>query len=83
MFRYFEHIKSNGKNEHFKKNEHHASGPKFHLFCEQEQLQKHATPDKNPYCVYGTLNFNTVVSLQEKIGINVSLFTVFIVLQST
>ena len=28
----------------------------FHLFSEQEQLQKHATLDKNPYCVYGTLN---------------------------
>ena len=27
----------------------------FHLFCEQEQLQKHATLDKNPYCVYDTL----------------------------
>ena len=27
----------------------------FNLFCEQEQLQKHATLDKNPYCVYGTL----------------------------
>ena len=27
----------------------------FYLFCEQEQLQKHATLDKNPYCVYGTL----------------------------
>ena len=25
----------------------------FHIFCEQEQLQKHATLDKNPYCVYG------------------------------
>ena len=23
----------------------------FRLFCEREQLQKHATLDKNPYCV--------------------------------
>ena len=28
----------------------------FIFFFEQEQLQKHATLDKNPYCVYGTLN---------------------------
>ena len=27
----------------------------FHFFCEQEQLQKHATLDKNPYRVYGPL----------------------------
>ena len=33
-----------------------ALSQEFHLFCEQEQLQKHATLDKNPYCVYGTLN---------------------------
>ena len=33
-----------------------ALSQEFHLYCEQEQLQKHATLDKNPYCVYGTLN---------------------------
>ena len=33
-----------------------ALSQEFHLFCEHEQLQKHATLDKNPYCVYGTLN---------------------------
>ena len=33
-----------------------ALSQEFHLFCEQKQLQKHATLDKNPYCVYGTLN---------------------------
>ena len=32
-----------------------ALNQEFHFFCEQEQLQKHATLDKNPYCVYGTL----------------------------
>ena len=33
-----------------------ALSQEFHLFCEQEQLQKHATLDKNPYyCLYGTL----------------------------
>ena len=32
-----------------------ALSQEFHFFCEQEQLQKHATLDKNPYCVYGTL----------------------------
>ena len=26
-----------------------ALSQEFHLFCEQEQLQKHATLDKNPY----------------------------------
>ena len=35
-----------------------ALSQEFHLFCEQEQLQNHATLDKNPYCVYGTLNVN-------------------------
>ena len=29
----------------------------FIFFCEQEQFQKHATLDKNPYCVYGTLKY--------------------------
>ena len=33
-----------------------ALSQEFHLFCEQEQPQKHATLDKNPYCVYGTHN---------------------------
>ena len=33
-----------------------ALSQEFHLFCGQEQLQKHATLDKNPYYVYGTLN---------------------------
>ena len=35
----------------------------FHFFCEQEQLQNHATLDKNPYRVYGTLKVavNTIV----------------------
>ena len=32
-----------------------ALSQEFHIFCEQEQLQKHATLDKNPYCVYGIL----------------------------
>ena len=32
-----------------------ALSQELHIFCEQEQLQKHATLDKNPYCVYGTL----------------------------
>ena len=34
---------------------HSALSHEFHLFCEQEQLRKHATLDKNPYCVYGIL----------------------------
>ena len=40
-----------------------ALSQEFRLFCEQEQLQKHATLDKNPYCVYGTLKVavNTIV----------------------
>ena len=29
-----------------------ALSQEFHLFCEQEQLQKHATLDKNQYTVY-------------------------------
>ena len=33
-----------------------AHSQEFHLFCEQEQLQKHPTLDKKTYCVYGTLN---------------------------
>ena len=33
-----------------------ALSQEFHFFCQQEQLQKHATLDKNPYCVYGTHN---------------------------
>ena len=33
-----------------------AHSQEFHLFCEQEQLQKHPTLDKKPYCVDGTLN---------------------------
>ena len=33
-----------------------ALSQEFFFFCEQEQLQRHATLDKNPYCVYGTLN---------------------------
>ena len=32
-----------------------ALSQEFNNFCEQEQLQKHATLDKNPYGVYGTL----------------------------
>ena len=28
----------------------------FIFFCEQEQLKKHPTLDKKPYCAYGTLN---------------------------
>ena len=33
-----------------------AHSQEFHLlFCKQEQLRKHPTFDKNPYCVYGTL----------------------------
>ena len=35
-----------------------ALSQEFHIFCEQEQLQKHATLDEKPYCVYGTLNIN-------------------------
>ena len=33
-----------------------ALSQEFHLFCEQEHPQRHANTDKNPYCVYGTLN---------------------------
>ena len=33
-----------------------ALSQEFHLFCEQEKLQKHTTLDKNPYSVYGNLN---------------------------
>ena len=33
-----------------------AFSQEFHILCEQEQLQKHATLDENPYCVCGTLN---------------------------
>ena len=33
-----------------------ALSQEFHLFCEQEHPQRHADTDKNPYCVYGTLN---------------------------
>ena len=32
-----------------------ALSQEFHFFCEQEQLQKHATLNKNIYYVYGTL----------------------------
>ena len=31
------------------------------FFCQREQLQKHATLDKNPYCVYGILKGELVV----------------------
>ena len=34
-----------------------ALSQEFHSFCEQEQLQKHATLDKYTYCVYGTLKY--------------------------
>ena len=33
-----------------------ALSQEFHTFGEQEHLLKYATLDKNPYCVYGTLN---------------------------
>ena len=33
-----------------------ALGQEFNIFCEQEQLQQHATLDKNAYYIYGTLN---------------------------
>ena len=33
-----------------------APSQQFNILCEQDQLQKHATLDKNLYCVYGTLN---------------------------
>ena len=33
-----------------------ALSQEFHLFCEQEHPQTHPNTDKNPYCVYGTLN---------------------------
>ena len=33
-----------------------AHSQEFHLFCEQEQLQKYSALDKKPYCVYGTVN---------------------------
>ena len=32
-----------------------ALSQEFNLFCEQEHPQRHANTDKNPYCVYGTL----------------------------
>ena len=35
-----------------------ALSQEFNLFCEQEQLQKHETLDKSPYCVYSTLENN-------------------------
>ena len=35
-----------------------ALSQEFHLFCEQEQL--HATLDKKPYCVYGTLKAGVI-----------------------
>ena len=37
-----------------------ALSQEFHIFREQEQLQKHATLDKNAYCVYGTLNVKNI-----------------------
>ena len=37
-----------------------ALSQEFHIFCEQEQLQNHATLNKNPYCVYGTLKWSRV-----------------------
>ena len=40
-----------------------ALNQEFHLFCEQGQLQKHATLDKNPYCVYGTLKELIILAL--------------------
>ena len=38
-----------------------ALSQEFYVFCEQEQLQKHANLDKNPYCVYGTLKLCNVM----------------------
>ena len=43
-----------------------ALSQEFNLFCEQEQLQKHAALDKNPYCVYGTLKICTYKKLKNR-----------------
>ena len=42
-----------------------ALSQEFHLFCEQEHPQRHANTDKNPYCVYGTLNLRETATSQD------------------
>ena len=45
-----------------------ALSQEFHLFCEQEHLQRHANTDKNPYCVYGTLKPPYVIGTVPKLS---------------
>ena len=44
--------------------------PRIYLFCKPEQLQKHATLDKNPYCVDDTLNCVTPAGTSNELDVH-------------